>query len=345
MAKHLLLSASFMMLAACANPGADVTERDHILAVGSSTVYPFTKAVAEQLQRRNVQMPGAVIQATGTGQGIAAFCAGVGAQHPDIVDASRRMRPAELESCRANGVTSVVELAIGSDGIAFVQSHGAPPLRLSRKQVYEALAATPYGEPNRAMRWKDVDPSLPDIPIRVYGPPVKDGTRDSLVELVMQPGCEADPRMARLKEDPRRLAEICTTIRSDAAYKSTGEDDDKTKLTTIVNPATVGIFGYSFLASQPDQLRAIPIDGVAPSLETISTGRYPVSRPLYVYAKQDHVTRIPALKAFIAEYAAAIGPGGYLAKRGLVPAPDAVRTRTAQRATTLTPLQPASLTE
>jgi phosphate transport system substrate-binding protein len=346
MTKHLFRTSALLfafLLAACSR-SAQVEERTHILASGSSTVYPFTSAVAEHFHAANGQFPAPIVQATGTGSGFRAFCAGVGGRNPDVVSASRRIRPAEMQQCRAHGVANITELQIGIDGVVLVQSPAAPPIRLSRRQLYEALAANPYGQPNTKRRWKEVDSSLPDIPILVYGPPAGDGTRDSFVEMVMIPGCESNAEMRRLRgEDEGRFNQICTTIRSDGAYSAAGEDDQRTATQLIVNPGAIGIFGYSYLEHEGDRLRGIALDGVMPSAEAIASGRYEGARPLFVYVKADQADRVPGLRQFIAEYGRAIGPGGYLAQQGLIPAPDAVRTQTAQAASSLTPLNPGSL--
>lgn len=344
--KQMLSAACLMLLlAGCgpSNASAD-TQRDHILAVGSSTVYPFTHAIAERFKGKNGSFPAPVIQSTGTGAGLATFCGGIGSEFPDVADASRRMTREEMAKCQANGVTQVTELQIGMDGLAVVQSPAAPEIRLSRAELYEALAATPYGEPNQRKRWKDVNPSLPDIPILFYGPPATSGTRDSLQELIMVGGCQGDARMRAMREqDPAGFDRICKTIRTDGIYQESGEDDSTTATKLVVNPGAVGIFGYSFLENRSGELRAIPIDGVTPSAETIASGRYSGARPLFVYVKPERVNRVPGLRGFVDEYAAAIGPDGYLAERGLVPAPEAVRLQTAQAASRLRPLDPASL--
>lgn len=332
------------LLAACGGTTAQVAERTHILVSGSSTVYPFTKAVAERFHAANAQFPAPIVESTGTSAGFAAFCAGVGGRNPDIVNASRRIRADELASCRSHGVANVTELQIGMDGVAFVQSPAAPPIRLTRREVYEALAANPYGRPNTKRKWREVNPALPDIPILVYGPPEGDGTRDSFVEMVMIPGCESNAEMRALRaSDEARFDRICTAIRADGAYAASGEDDERTATQLIVNPGAIGIFGYSYLAGEGERLRGITLDGVAPSAETITSGRYGAARPLFVYVKADQADRVAGLRPFLAEYARAIGAGGYLAQHGLVPAPDAVQAQTALAASSLTPLEPGAL--
>ena len=332
------------MLGACGQTSSRVDERNHILVAGSSTVYPFTRAVAEQFQSQNSQVPAPVVQSTGTGPGFSLFCAGMGGNHPDVVNASRRMKASEMRQCRANGIANVTELQIGIDGIVFVQSPAAPPIRLTRREIYEAIAATPYGEINTKRRWNEINPALPDIPILVYGPPATSGTRDSLRELIMEPGCESSAHMRRLKEDePQRFTQLCTTIRADGVYVDSGEDDQRTVIQLVVNPGAIGIFGFGYLERESARLHGIAIDGVAPTAETIATHEYVGSRPLFIYVKADQADRVQGLRAFVALYAGAIGPGGFLARRGLVPAPEEVRTETAQRAGTLAPLDAASL--
>lgn len=342
--RKTLLAAALLLLGACGQTTAQVEERNHILVAGSSTVFPFTQAVATRFHGSNAQLPQPVVQSTGTGQGFELFCAGVGGTHPDVVGASRRIKPEELQACRSHGINNVTELQIGIDGLAFVQSPSAPAVRLTRREIYEALAANPYGRPNTKRRWNEINPSFPDIPILFYGPPAEDGTRDSLVELILIPACESDPAMRQMRDqDQRRFREICSTIRSDGAYVASGEDDQRTAVQLIVNPGAIGIFGYGYLEREGERLRGIAIEGVVPDNETIASGRYAGARPLYIYVKADQADRVQGLRAFLTEYANAIGPNGYLVQRGLIPAPEPVRQQTAQAAAALTPLNPANL--
>ena len=346
--KKPFLSASallaILIVAACGSSEPEAPPRTNILVAGSSTVFPFTKAVAERFHAANGQIPAPDVQSTGTGPGFEAFCAGNGGTSPDMVGASRRIHRAELQRCRSNGITNVTELQIGVDGVAVVNSPAGPPVALSRRQIYEALAAAPYGQPNTRTRWNQVDPSLPDLPILVYGPPEGDGTRDSLVEMIMIPGCETNAEMRRLKDtDANRHNQICTTIRSDGVYAASGEDDERTATQLIVNPGGLGIFGYSYLERQGDRLRGIALDGVTPSASTISAGTYPASRPLYLYVKGDLVPEVQGLRALLDAYVQAIAPGGYLAAAGLVPATEEVRAQTTEAARTLPPLSVGAL--
>ena len=315
-------------------------------AVGSSTVYPFAKAVAERVARANPALGTPVIESTGTGAGMKLFCAGVGERFPDIENASRRMKASEAKSCAANGVTQITEIQVGLDGVALATAKSTPLRGVTQRDIYLAIAKAPFGKPNKAKTWKDVNARLPAIPIRVYGPPSTSGTRDALGELIMTPPCEANPSMAAMKKaDEAKFKAICTGVRSDGAYIEAGENDNLIVQKLEANPNTLGIFGYSFLEENADKLKGIAINGVQPTYQTISSFQYPGARPLYVYVKNAHVRAIPAIRAFVAEFTkeSAIGPKGYLLKSGLVAAPNNVRARSQQAARTLAPLNLASL--
>lgn len=303
--------------------------RDQIRAVGSSTVYPFTTLVAEQFVNKNEGAKAPVIESTGTGAGMRLFCAGVGAQHPDVANASRRISRDEFAQCQANGVTDILEIQVGIDGIALAEANNGPKLALTDVDIYRALAALPGGKPNTSRTWQDVNPALPAIPIQVNGPPSTSGTRDALAELILAKGCEkADPGAKALKAENReRYDEICTRVRDDGAYVDKGENDNLIVQTLATNPNAIGIFGYSYLEENEDRLHGIPLDGVTPSYETISTGRYPGARPLYLYVKKAHLNAVPGLKSFLNEYAQSWGPEGPLARRGLIAAPAEIRQR------------------
>jgi phosphate transport system substrate-binding protein len=316
----LVATAALLALAGCGTQGSET--RDSIRAVGSSTVFPFAKAVAESLTRSNPQIKSPIIESTGTGGGIKLFCSGLGAGTPDIVNASRRMKAEEFASCKANGVTEIIEIQIGLDGLAFASAKGGTPMNLTPEIVYKAFAANPYGKPQTAKTWRDVDPSLPDLPILVYGPPSTSGTRDALKELVLEKGCEADPAMAALKErDEDRYDKVCTEVRTDGAYVDQGEQDNLIVQKIENNPRAVGVFGYSYLEENKDKLLAHTMDGVAPTYENISTYKYPDARPLYIYVKKAHLEAIPGLKDFIAEWPKLWVKDGPLARLGLIPLP------------------------
>lgn len=333
---------SALALAACGGAGSGTDSRDFVRIVGSSTVYPFATAVAEQVSKSGIKSP--VIESTGTGAGMKLFCAGVGNAHPDIVNASRRMKASEYEDCAKNGVKDVVEIQVGLDGIAFAEASGGPNMKLTPADVYKALAATPFGKPNTAKTWKDVNPSLPAEPISVYGPPSTSGTRDALAELILTKGCDTDPAMKALKDsDKDKHKDICTKVREDGAYVDAGENDNLIVQKIAANPKAIGIFGFSFLEENADKLKGIPMDGVLPTYQTVSDFSYPGARPLYIYLKAAHVKAIKGIKEFALEFSNAWGPDGYLKKKGMVVAPDDVRAANAEIAKTLTPLDPSKL--
>jgi phosphate transport system substrate-binding protein len=304
----ILFAASLLIASHLAN--AQVA-RDQITVVGSSTVYPFTAAVAEQFGRAG-KFKTPKVESTGTGGGIKLFCNGIGPQHPDVANASRAMKKSEFETCAKNGVTDILEIKIGFDGLTIAENKTGPMSALTKKQVYLALAKTipVNGQmvPNPNKTWKDVDASLPAIKIEVLGPPPTSGTRDSFLELFMEEGCELENKKA------------CHAIREDGAYVEAGENDNLIAQKLAANKNALGIFGYSFLEENTDKLKGLKIDGIAPSFETISSAKYTAARPLFVYIKKQHIGVIPGLREFANEYVSdkAIGEEGYLSDRGLV---------------------------
>ena len=326
--RYALLAASVLVLAGCQNQaGSGGGSRDQVRAVGSSTVYPFATAVSELFVQSNPGMKQPIIESTGTGAGMKLFCAGVGAQHPDIETASRRMKKSEFEQCAANGVTDIVEVQIGLDGLAFAESTKGPGLKLTPKLAYEALAANPYGKgPNTAKTWKDVDPSLPAVAISVFGPPSTSGTRDSLAELILTVGCESDAAMKELKKsDEAKHKQLCTQIREDGAYVDAGENDNLIVQKLTANPNAIGVFGFSYLDANRDALKDVPLNDVEATYDTVANGSYPGARALYISVKKAHLQAVPGLKAYVEAFSKNWDPNGALAKRGMVAAPDAVR--------------------
>ena len=320
--------------------------RTQMRAVGSSTVYPFAKQVAERVARANPRLGSPIIESTGTGAGIKLFCAGVGERFPDVANASRRMKASEAKACASNGVTKITEIQVGIDGIALSTSKRTPIQGLTTREVYLALAKTPFGKPNRAKTWKDVNGKLPALPIRVYGPPPTSGTRDAFGELVMTAGCDSNPGMAAVKKaNEAKYKAICTGMREDGAFIEAGENDNLIVQKLEANPGTVGVFGYSYLEENANLLKGIAINGVSPTYDSISSFKYPGARPLYVYIKNAHVGAIPSIKAFVAEFTkeSAFGPRGYLRQAGLIAAPNPVRARSQVAARSLAPLNFAGL--
>jgi len=302
--------------------------RDSISIVGSSTVYPFTTTVAEQFGRGG-KFKTPKVESTGTGGGLKLFCNGVGPQFPDIANASRRIKPAELTTCAANGVKDVVEIKVGYDGIVLAQSKAGTPLNLTRKDVYLALAknvpdpANPTSlVPNPYKTWKDVNKSLPAVKIEVLGPPPTSGTRDSFAELYLEAGCKTYAWLDGLRtQDEPSFKRKCDSIREDGGYIEAGENDNLIVQKLGANKDAVGVFGYSFLEENLDKLKGAVVDGISPSFETVASGKYPASRPLFIYVKKAHVGVIPGIPEFIAEYTSdkALGEEGYLADKGLIP--------------------------
>jgi len=337
-----LTGISALALSACGGSGGGSGSRDFIRAVGSSTVYPFATAVAEKFAQSGAKSP--VIESTGTGAGMKLFCAGVGAAHPDIEDASRRMKKSEYEDCQKNGVTDIVEIQVGIDGIAFAEAKNGPGMKLTPVDIYKALAANPFGKPNTAKSWKDVNPALPDEPILVYGPPSTSGTRDALKELILEAGCKSDPAMKALKESNKDEYEAtCQNIRDDGAYVDAGENDNLIVQKISQNPKALGIFGYSYLEENLDKLTGIPLSDVDPTYDAIADFSYPGARPLYIYVKKQHLDAIKGLSDYVNEWVAAWGPDGYLKPKGMIVGTDEVRAKNAEVVKNMTPLDPAEL--
>ena len=320
--------------------------RRNIRIVGSSTVYPFTTAVAERFARTNPGVPTPIVESTGTGAGMKLFCAGVGAGYPDITNASRRIKLSEYKQCVANGVSQITEIQVGLDGLTLAAAKNSPLSGVSLKDVYLAIAKAPYGKPNSAKTWKDVNGSLPAIPIRVYGPPTTSGTRSSLEDLFMVPACEANPAMLAMKKaNEAKYNSICKGVREDGSYINAGENDNLIVQKLEANSGTVGLFGYSYLEENAGRLKGVSINGVAPTYATISSFKYPGARGLYVYVKNQHAKAIPGIKQFVTEYVreTTFGPRGYLISRGLIASPDGARALAAKIAVTLTPMNAAGL--
>jgi len=343
----LAISIVALALAGCEDQasGGGAGSRDHITAVGSSTVYPFTTIVAEQFVNGTPGTKAPVIESTGTGSGMKLFCEGIGAGHPDIEAASRRMKPSEFKACAANGVTEIMEIQVGLDGIAFAEAKNGPKMTLTPAQIYRALAAAPGGRPNTNRLWRDIDPALPATPIQVYGPPSTSGTRDALTELILDSGCaEVAPQSKAMKDsDKDGYAALCNRIREDGAYIDAGENDNLIVQKLQSNPNAIGIFGYSYLEENRDNVNGVPLNGVVPTYATIADGRYPGSRPLFIYVKKAHLTAIPGLANFLKTYVAAWGPGGPLTAKGLIASPPDVRAAAAAVVARRTSLDAAEL--
>ena len=324
-------TVSALALAALSAGAAAAQTRGEIRIVGSSTVFPYTQAVSEQFS--NVTgAPSPIVESTGTGGGMQAFCGGVGEGFPDITGASRAMTASEWELCQQNGVTDITEALIGYDGLSLVISRSNEfDWDVTLPEIYQALGAQVPVEgewvDNPYTNWSEINPDFPDAPILVYGPPPTSGTRDAWVELVMHAGCEELPYVVEGGYDGDWVEENCSRMRTDGPFVEAGENDNLIVQRLNADAGAMGIFGYSFLYENLDTLKDVKMNGVEANLDTIGSGEYPVSRPLYIYIKNAHRGVIPNLQEFVEEYMSddAMAPGGYLEDRGMVALPDEER--------------------
>ena len=342
--------ASVLISVGIGGTAAAQSGRDYVYVVGSSTVYPFSTVVAERFGR-STEFKTPKVESTGSGGGLKLFCDGVGVDYPDVANSSRAIKQSEVDSCAANGVTGIVEVKIGYDGIVLANAIEAPALSVSRADIFHALAKEVPGEregeliDNPHETWADVNPDLPATRIEVLGPPPTSGTRDAFVELAMEGGCKTVPWIKALKDtDKNRYKAICHTIREDGAFVEAGENDNLIVQKLEANPDAFGIFGFSFLDQNAEKVKGAAIDGVKPTFDAIADGDYPVSRPLFFYAKKAHVDVIPGLRGFLREFTSerAWGEEGYLSDRGLIPMPDEERRQIAADVRDLKPLKLAS---
>jgi len=312
--------------------------RDQIRIVGSSTVFPFSTAVAEQFGKSS-RFATPIVESTGTGGGMKLFCSGVGEDHPDVTNASRRMKKSEFENCARNGV-DITEVQIGFDGIVIANAKKGPDLDLNLEQLFLALAkeipqdGKLIANPNKM--WSDIDPSLPQTKIEVLGPPPTSGTRDAFVEIAMEGGCKALAGAGELGLKKK----ACHAVREDGVFIEAGENDNLIVQKLEANPAAFGIFGFSFLDQNSDKVKGAAIARTMPEFEEIAAGTYPISRSLFFYVKQQHVGVIPGIQEFVTEFTSenAWGEDGYLLDKGLIPLPDDARAKMAEQAQGLTPL-------
>jgi phosphate transport system substrate-binding protein len=352
--KYTTALAALMIAATLVVP-ASAFARDQIRAVGSSTVYPFTTAVAEQFGKAGGgKTP--VVESTGTGGGLKLFCAGVGEDSPDIANASRPIKKAEFEDCQKNGVTDIVEIKIGLDGIVLAHGKSAPDFSVSQEDVFMALAEqvpdveTAALVPNKAMTWQDVYPDFPANKIEVLGPPPTSGTRDAFLELFVEKGAKGFGSLRDLKNadeanGTKVYEKIWKSLRKDGAYIDAGENDNLIVQKLEANTNAVGVFGYSFLDQNKSKIKSVLVDGIEPTYENIANGTYPGSRSLYIYVKKAHVGVVPGIKEFLAEYVSpkALGEDGYLVSKGLISMPKADQDIATKAATDLPPMAaPAS---
>ncbi len=339
--KAYVLAALAMVATAGAAPA-----RDQIRIVGSSTVFPFATTVAERFGK-TTQFKTPVVEATGSGGGLKLFCAGVGVKFPDIANSSRRIKSSEVEMCARNGVSEIVEVKIGYDGIVIANSKMARRFELTLRDIFLALAREVPGDEasliaNPYKTWKDLNADLPAVGIEVLGPPPTSGTRDAFVELAMEGGCKSFDWIKALKKtDKGKYNAICHTIREDGAYVEAGENDNLVVKKLQANRGALGIFGFSFLDQNADKVQGSLIEGAEPDFDLIADGEYPISRPLYIYVKKAHAGFIPGIAEYLAEFTSdkAWGADGYLADKGLIPMPGDERAAWAAAAAELKPLE------
>lgn len=330
-----LTSVVAVAAAAISLTSVNAFARDSISIVGSSTVYPFATAVAEKFGK-TTSFKTPTIESTGSGGGAKLFCNGVGTEHPDVTNASRRMKQSEFEKCTANGV-EVIEVLIGFDGIAVANSKKAAQLSLTRKDLFLALAKdvpNPDGSEtlvaNPYKTWKDLNPALPAIEIEVLGPPPTSGTRDAFAELAMEGGCKSFGFISGWKKsDKSKYKATCHTVREDGVYVESGENDNLIVKRLESNPSALGIFGFSFLEENSSKVQGSLVEGVEPTFESIAAKDYKISRPLYFYIKKNHVGVVPGIQQYAAEFTkeSTWGSDGYLAERGMIPLSDDLRAK------------------
>lgn len=299
--------------------------REQIRIAGSSTVFPFVAAAAEQFgDKTGFKTP--IVESTGTGGGIQLFCAGDDPElSTDMANASRPIKDAEKELCHQNGVKDIIEIPIGYDGIVIANAYGEKPFHLTLNNLFMALALEVPKDgkliQNPYQYWNEIDPKLPHVKIEVYGPPPTSGTRDAFVEIVMEKVCKTLPEYAAAYQDKDALKKACGMLREDGGYIDAGENDNIIVQKLTANPTALGIFGFSFLEENASVVQGAAIDGSAPTFENITSGKYPISRTLFVYVKGEHLKTVPGIKSFLTELVSddASSEDGYLALQGLIP--------------------------
>ncbi len=363
-----IIAVAVALLAGSALGTSKAIARDYVSIVGSSTVYPFATTVAEQFGK-STKFRTPKVESTGSGGGLKLFCSGIGVSHPDISNASRRIKKSEYDTCQANGIEDIIEVKVGYDGIVLANSKKSITMKLARKDIFLALAKqVPDSKTGKLINnpyrtWKEVNPSLPDTRIEVLGPPPTSGTRDAFAELAMEGGAKTFADLTALRKargdevkilmDKLGIPEnaynekgktvfklVAHSIREDGVYIEAGENDNLIVQKLEANPDALGIFGFSFLDQNEDKVQGSFIDGHLPTFEGISDGSYPVSRPLYFYVKKAHVSVIPGISGYLEEFTSdkAWGDEGYLADKGMIPMPDEERTKFSTDVKNLTPL-------
>ena len=300
----------------------EANARNNVSIAGSSTVLPFATIIAEQVGKNpNNKTP--VVESGGSSVGKKGVCEGTGLKYIDIGNASSRMKVKELKYCKKNNV-DVTEIKVGYDGIVVASSKKGTLLKISKYDLGKALTAkVPVNGKmvdNPYKKWSDVNPSLPNLPIKVMGPPTTSGTRASFVEMVNQKGyCKKSKEVKAIGYKSKK----CRAMRTDGAYVEAGEQDNLIVKKLQADPNTFGIFGFSYLDQNMDVLQGAIIDGNEPSFENIADGKYSISRALYFYVKHGHLNIVPGVKDYVNEWTKHWGEDGILADAGMIPLPDA----------------------
>jgi len=359
--KIKLLGGTAALVMIGAMTATPVLARDQISIVGSSTVFPFSTTVADKFGKKTKFKTPKVIS-TGSGGGMKLFCKGSGIDTPDITNASRRMKAKEWKKCQDAGVKNITEVVIGYDGIVLANAKTAPTFKLTRQQIYQAVAAMIPGKDGKLIKnpnkkWSDIDASLPDTKIEVFGPPPTSGTRDAFEEIAMGKGAQkfkwiktlkglkvGDPKIAALAKEynipaaflvkkgkPTKgknvFKKIAYHVREDGHFIEAGENDNAIVGQLEANTKAVGVFGFSYLDQNKARIKGAQVNGEMPTFEKIAAGAYPISRSLYFYVKNSHVGAVPGIKEFVAEFMSddATGEEGYCIDKGLIPLPDDAR--------------------
>ena len=326
----LMACAGLLGLSACSDGGAGgetpAAGGEPIRIVGSSTVYPFTTAVAENLKNTNPDIPTPIIESTGTGGGLQLFCSGVGLNYPDVANASRRIKESEIERCRENGVNQIIEVQVGIDGIVFARSREAEPMELTSAEIYRALAGDGAGrhrersDPLERNRPEPAGHADPRFSVRRPRPARATPSMSSS----WRRAARSSPKSRRRQTAKTNWPSAAHGLREDGVFVEGGENDNLIVQKLVADPRAVGIFGYSYLDENLDKIEPVSLNGVEPTYEEIASGDYTAARPLYIYVKGEHLQAKPALQTFLAEYTdeGTVGSEGYLRERGLISLPD-----------------------
>ena len=321
------------LVASAAFAGVAVA-RDQVQIAGSSTVLPYAKIVAETFGETFPDFKTPIVESGGSSGGLKEFCKGVGPDTIDIANSSRPIKDSEVEACKAAGVTEIQEVKIGYDGIVFATDAGNADLKLEPKDLYQALAAEVVVDgklvANPYKKWSEVNKDLPDAEIAAYIPGEKHGTREVFEEKILAKGCKDVGALDAIKAvvaDEKEQHAKCVAVRKDGLAVDIDGDYTETLARIAANKSGIGVFGLSFYENNADKLKVATVNGIVPSTETIASGEYPVSRPLFFYVKKAHLGVIAGLKEYVEFFTSddMIGPDSPLAEYGLVAAPDAER--------------------